>query len=68
MDEMAKHALQTEDSKFDPWWSEAELATSWSRRFPQYKIFASERRKHVISLKSEFQRPWRPKFFFKLRL
>ena len=27
-------ALQTQDSKFEPWWSEAEHATSRSRRLP----------------------------------
>ena len=28
--------LQTQDSKFKPWRSETEHATSWSRRLPQY--------------------------------
>ena len=31
--------LQTRDSKFEPWWSEAEHATSRSRRFPTILTF-----------------------------
>ena len=33
-DEWHNTALQTQDSKFEPWRSEAELAISWSRRLP----------------------------------
>ena len=33
-DEWDDTVLQTQDSKFDPWRSEAEHATSWSRRLP----------------------------------
>ena len=32
-------ALQTHDSKFEPWWSEAEHATSRSRRLPTILTF-----------------------------
>ena len=32
-------ALQTQDSKFEPWRSEAEHATSWSRRLPTILTF-----------------------------
>ena len=32
-------ALQTQDSKFAPWWSEAEHATSRSRRLPTILTF-----------------------------
>ena len=31
--------LQTQDSKFEPWWSEAEHATSRSRRLPSILTF-----------------------------
>ena len=31
--------LQTQDSKFEPWWSEAEHATSRSRRLPTILAF-----------------------------
>ena len=31
--------LQTQDSEFEPWWSEAEHATSRSRRFPTILTF-----------------------------
>ena len=31
--------LQTQDSKFEPWWSEAEHATSRSRRLPTILTF-----------------------------
>ena len=31
--------LQTQDSKFEPWRSEAEYATSWSRRLPTILTF-----------------------------
>ena len=31
--------LQTQDSKFEPWWSEAEHATSRSRRLPAILTF-----------------------------
>ena len=31
--------LQTQDSKFEPWRSEAEHATSWSRRLPTILTF-----------------------------
>ena len=41
-DEWDDTALQTQDSKFEPWRSEAEHATSRSRRLPQYWIIASE--------------------------
>ena len=32
-------ALQTQDAKFEPWWSEAEHATSRSRRLPTILTF-----------------------------
>ena len=35
-DEWDETALWTQDAKFEPWWSEAEQATS---RSPQYLIF-----------------------------
>ena len=38
-DEWDDTALQTQDSKFEPWWSEAEHATSRSRRLPTILTF-----------------------------
>ena len=40
-DEWDDTALQTQDSKFKPWRSEAEKATSWSRRLPIIRSFTS---------------------------
>ena len=39
MNEMTPPTMQTQDSKFEPWRSEAEYATSRPMRFPQYWIF-----------------------------
>ena len=40
MNEMTHCPLyQTQDSKFEPWRSEAENATSWSRRLPTILSF-----------------------------
>ena len=49
-DECDGTALQTQDSKFDPWRSEAEHATSRSRRFPRYWIITSERGRNILFL------------------
>ena len=38
-DEWDDTVLQTQDSKFKPWWSEAEHATFWSRRLPTILTF-----------------------------
>ena len=38
-DDWGDTILQTQDSKFDPWWSEAEHATSRSRRLPTILTF-----------------------------
>ena len=44
--------LQTQDSKFEPWRSEAEHATSWSRRFPTILTFTREwGRNNFVSFK-----------------
>ena len=44
-------AHQTKDSKFQPWWSEAELAISRSRSpLPKYWIFTSERIRNILFL------------------
>ena len=40
-DEWDNTALQTQDSKFKPWRSEAEHASSWSRRLPTIVSFMS---------------------------
>ena len=40
-DEWDDTALQTQDSKFEPWRSKAEHATSWSRRLPAILSFTS---------------------------
>ena len=34
MNKMTRTALQAQDAEFEPWWSEAELATSRSRGLP----------------------------------
>ena len=42
-------ALHTQDSKFKPWWSEVELATSRSRRCPTIlHLYEWERKKHFF--------------------
>ena len=47
-------ALQTQDSKFKPWWAEVEHATSRSRRLPIILNFYEwARKKHFVSLKLE---------------
>ena len=38
-DDWEDTVLQTQDSKFEPWWSEAEHATSRSRRLPTILTF-----------------------------
>ena len=44
--------LQTQDSKFEPWRSEAEHATSWSRRLPTTLTFTRGwGRKFFVSFK-----------------
>ena len=45
----AMTALQTQDSKFEPWRSQAEHATSRSRRLPTI-IFLSERGRNILFL------------------
>ena len=46
---MRDTALQTQDSKFEPWRSEAEHPTSLSWSLPAiYKIFTSERGKNIL--------------------
>ena len=55
-DEWDDPALQTQDSKFEPWWSEANHVTSWSRRFPTILNFYEwVEKKHFVSLKPEGQ-------------
>ena len=45
-------ALQTHDSKFEPWWSEAKYATSRSLRLPTIlNLYEWAGRKHFCSLK-----------------
>ena len=45
-------ALQTHDSKFEPWRSEVEHATSLSRRLPKiFNLYEWEGKKHFVSLK-----------------
>ena len=41
--------LQTQDSKFGPWWSEAEHATSRSRRLPTIPTFTRGWGRHIFS-------------------
>ena len=49
-------ALQTHDSKFEPWWSEAEHATSRSKSHPTiFNHYESAGKKHFHSLKLEGQ-------------
>ena len=49
-------ALQTRDSNFEPWRSEAEHATSQSRRFPTIlNHYEWAEKKHFVSLKLEGQ-------------
>ena len=40
--------LQTQDSKFEPWWSEAEHATSRSRRLPTILTFTRGWRRNIF--------------------
>ena len=55
-DEWDDTALQTQDSKFEPCRSEAEHATSRSRRLPTILIiYEWARKKHFVSLKLEGQ-------------
>ena len=59
--------LQTQDSKFEPWRSEAEHATSWSRRLPTILTFTRGWGRNIICF---FQTAcwvmvfWRYKFFW----
>ena len=51
-DEWDDTVLQTQDSKFEPWRSEAEHATSWSRRLPTILSFTGAwGRKIFVSFK-----------------
>ena len=51
-----KLALRTQDSKFEPWRSEAEHATSRSLRLPEIlNIYEWVGKKHFVSLKLEGQ-------------
>ena len=51
-DEWDDTALKTQDSKFEPWRSEAEQATSRSRRLPTILIlYEWAGKKHFVSLK-----------------
>ena len=55
-DEWDDTALQTQDFKFEPWRSEAEHATSRSRRLPTImKLYEWAGKKHFVSLKLECQ-------------
>ena len=49
-DEWNDTALQTQDSKFEPWWSEAEHATSRSRRLPTIMNLYEWARKNLFFL------------------
>ena len=46
---MIEMTLQTQDSKFDPWWSEAEHATSRSRRLPAILTFTRGWGRNIFS-------------------
>ena len=46
--------LQTQDSKFEPWRSEAEHATSWSRRLPDFHTWMGK--KHFLFLSNHRDR------------
>ena len=51
-DDWDNTVLQTQDSKFEPWWSEAEHATSRSRRLPTILTFTRGWRRNIfVSLK-----------------
>ena len=53
-DEWDGTALQTQDSKYEPWRSDAEHATSRSRRFPTIlNLYEWVGKKHFVSLKLE---------------
>ena len=55
-DEWGDTALQTHDSKFKPWASDTEYATSWSRRlFTILNLYEWAGKKHFVSLKLEGQ-------------
>ena len=50
-------ALQTQDSKLEPWWSEAGHATSQSQRLPTiFNLYEWAEKKHFVSLNLEGQR------------
>ena len=56
LDEWDATALQTQNSKFGPWRSEVEHATSWSQRFPTIlNLYKWVWKKHFVSLKLECQ-------------
>ena len=49
-------ALQTQNSQFEPWWSEAENATFRSRRLPTIlNLYEWAGKKHLVYLKLECQ-------------
>ena len=51
-DEWDDFALQTQNSKFEPWWSEAERATFLSQRLPTIiHSYGWTAKKHFVSLK-----------------
>ena len=57
-DEWDDTALQTQDSKFEPWRSEAEFANSPSRRLPTIlNLYEWAGKKHFVSFEFECQ-PW----------
>ena len=47
-DEWDDNVLQTQDLKFEPWWSEAEHATSRSRRLPTIQGFTRGRGRNIF--------------------
>ena len=55
-DEWDDTVLRTQDSKFEPWWSEAEHATSRSRRLPTILSFTRGWGRNIfVSFKRFFQ-------------
>ena len=76
-DEWDDTVLQTQDLKFVPWWSEAEHATSRSRKLPTILTCSSSWRESLTSLewysnsyKAEIflHKPWRIKRFFQFKI
>ena len=53
-DEWDDTVLCTDNSKFEPWWSQHKHGTSRSRRFPTIlNIYEWARKKYIVSLKPE---------------